>query len=71
VKKVLPALVCVIAAWGSARPALAQAGAAITRSQSNATVAAIERQVREATQAEREKHAASSDVSAAVPSRKQ
>jgi hypothetical protein len=72
-KKLLPLLggVIVIALAGPARPASGQPGAAITRSQTDATVTAIERQAREATREERDKHAGAGDSGVATPSRKQ
>lgn len=55
-------------ALGHIAPASAQAGAAITRNQTNATVAAIEREVREAAQQDRQKQAQSvTEQTAAAP----
>ena len=56
------------AALGQIAPAAAQVGAAITRTQTNSTVAAIEREVREAAQQDRQKQAQSStEQTAAAP----
>lgn len=54
------------AALNHAAPASAQVGAAITRTQTNATVAAIEREVREAAQPDRQKQAQSAAEQAAA-----
>ena len=58
----------IAAALSQVAPATAQVGAAITRTQTNATVAAIEREVREAAQQDRQKQAQSgTEQTAAAP----